>query len=104
MICNAVWICEKFARISILVRHARHSQSNFIKEYNSLPGQLYKSGQLHNRIFFLPGQLYNIECFYQADQKVCEAGLEVEAVSVLGEDYDANEVAWEIMITAWIMK
>ena len=37
---------------------------------------------------------------YQADQKVCETGLEVEAVSVLGEDYDANEVAWEIMITA----
>ena len=37
---------------------------------------------------------------YQANQKVCEAGLEVEAVSVLGEDYDANEVAWEIMITA----
>ena len=37
---------------------------------------------------------------YQANQKVCEAGLEVQAVSVLGEDYDANEVAWEIMITA----
>ena len=37
---------------------------------------------------------------YQADQKVCETGLEVEVVSVLGEDYDANEVAWEIMITA----
>ena len=38
---------------------------------------------------------------YQADQKVCEAGLKVEAVSVLGEDYDANEVAWEIMFTAY---
>ena len=37
---------------------------------------------------------------YQANQKVCEAGLEVQAVSVLGEDYDANEVAWETMITA----